>query len=93
MYEYENVYYKSRTITDIRPVFSTEIDSVEAALIIHTLRIHYHIGAAHKDFYVALDTNDLQQLIDVLERAKVKAEKLKAMLAASNTPHFESPQR
>lgn len=93
MYEYENVYYKSRTITDIRPVFNTDIDSVDAALIIHNLRIHYHKGEIHGDFYVALDTSDLQQLIDVLERAKVKAEKLQAMLAASNTPHFESVQK
>ena len=93
MYEYKNVYYKSRVITDIRPVFSSEIDSIEAALIIHNLRIHYHINGNHEDFYVALDTNDLQQLIDVLERAKVKAEKLKGMLAASNTSYLESVQR
>lgn len=93
MYEYKNVYYKSRAITDIRPIFSTTIDSVEAALILHSLRIHYHKAGIHEDFYVALDTSDLQQLIDVLERAKVKAEKLKVMLAASNTPYLESVER
>ncbi len=92
MYEYENVYYRSRVLTDVRPVFGADSDSVDinAALIIHNLRVHYHIGGEHKDFFVALDTKDLQQLIDVLERAKVKAAKLKAMLAASETPCVES---
>lgn len=93
MYEYENIYYKSRAVTDVRPVFSIDIDTIEAALIIHNLRIHYHKSGAHQDFYVALDTEDLQQLIDVLNRAKIKAEKLKGMLAASNTPHLESVQK
>jgi hypothetical protein len=93
MYEYDNIYYRGRVITDIRPVFNNEADAINAALIIHSLRIHYHVGDTHQDFFVALDTNDLQQLIDVLERSKAKAEKLKTLLDNANISYFNSPER
>jgi hypothetical protein len=93
MYEYGNVYYRARILTDIRPIFGDSPDSIEAAVVIHNLRIHYHEGDVHKDFFVALDTQDIQKLIDVLQRAKTKAESLKTLLAKTNIPYIEPEER
>jgi|SRR5918911_45064 hypothetical protein len=89
MLEYDNIFYKARVLTDVRPVFGEDAAETRAWMIIHNLRIHYHEGEDHKDFFVALDVKDIQKLIDSLERAKVKAETLKSVLAATNTPYIE----
>ncbi|MCA1567032.1 MAG: hypothetical protein LC803_15555 [Acidobacteria bacterium] len=87
--EHDNIFYRARVLTDIRPVFGVAPDAVQAAVIVHNLMIHHHQGENHKDFYVTLDTQDVQILIDILERAKVKAESLKSLLATSNIPYIE----
>jgi len=89
MLEHDIVFYRARVLTDIRPVFGATIGAPQAAVITHSLRIHYHQGEDHKDFFVMLDTQDVQTLIDVLERAKVKAENLKGVLATANIPYIE----
>jgi hypothetical protein len=88
-YDYGGVFSKARVSTDIRPVFGTDTKTPRAAAIIHNLRIHYHHDDEHKDFFVAIDTQDIQKFIDVLERAKEKAESLKVMIAAANVPYIE----
>lgn len=87
--EHDNIFYRARVLTDIRPVFGVAPNAIQAAVIVHNLRIHHHQEENHKDFYVTLDTQDVQTLIDILERAKVKAESLKSLLATSNIPYIE----
>ncbi len=89
MFEHDNIFTKARVLTDIRPVFGANTEVTQAAMIIHNLRIHYHRGEDHKDFFVAMDTQDVQKLINTLERAKKKAESLKSVLAAANIPYIE----
>jgi hypothetical protein len=89
MYEYDHIFYKARVLTDVRPVFGEGAAEAQALMIIHNLRIHYHQGDVHQDFFVALDSKDIQKLIDLLERAKAKAETLKSMLASTNIPYIE----
>jgi hypothetical protein len=89
MFEYDHIFYKSRVLTDIRPVFGESTRDAKAFMVIHNLRIHYHEGEAHKDFFVALDTKDIQKLTDTLERAKAKADTLKSILASANIPYIE----
>ncbi len=76
-------------LTDIRPVFGVRPEAPQAAVIVHNLRIHYHQGGAHRDFLVTMDSQDIQDLIDTLERAKVKAENLKVVLATAGIPDIE----
>lgn len=91
MYEYDNVYTSAKILSDVRPIFNGDLSSIDAGLIIHTLRIHYHTDqATHKDFYVAMDNQDLDQLIDVLTRAKLKAEKLRSTLTSAGIPHLDT---
>jgi len=90
LYENDNVYYKSRVLTDIRPVFGEDPSDAQVMMLIHTLRIHYHKGEQHNDFFIALDSKDVQDLIRVLERAKAKAEALKALLDRAQISYIEA---
>ena len=81
----ESSYCRARIITDIRPVFGSDVSqSPKAILVAHTLRITYHHGSQGRlqDLFVTLRANDLDQLGDLIERAKLKAESLHALAAA-----------
>lgn len=74
----------ARMFTDARPIFDNDVSSPPVGVVVfHTLQIEYREGAASKTFYVAMDTTDVQILIDVLERAKTKAETIKSSFAAT----------
>ncbi len=84
--EYGNVFLQSRIVTDIRPVFGINPnDAPEAGIIIHNLHIHYQDDSegAHKDFYIALDSNDIKNLKAALIRAEAK-EKAKRVSKQTN---------
>jgi hypothetical protein len=87
--DYVNLFYGSRVSTDIRPVFKGDEISVAAVLIMHTLKIHYHSGEEHKDFFIALDDKDVQELINSLERAKAKGKSLETLIEAANIPYID----
>lgn len=85
--EYERIFSDSRIITDIRPVFDSETEKkVEGAILIHTLKIQYKDAEATKEFYVALDSDDLDNLheqviiavnnrnslVNILKRAEIE---------------------
>lgn len=79
-----------RILSDIRPVFGEEIEGTPlGAVIVHMLKIDYREAGRFKEFFVAMDTKDLQHLIDALMRAQSKTESLKAVLATSGTPYIE----
>ena len=79
--DYENIYVQGRILTDIRPVFKTEIkDGMGGALIVHNLRIGYVNLGSKGEFFVALDLNDLYELIEQLGRALDKENALKSLL-------------
>lgn len=71
----------ARILTDIRPLFAPDLKAAPtAALVVHTLRISYHQGSELKQFYVAMDSEDIQALKNTLDRAESKAENLHAVL-------------
>ena len=75
----------TRILTDIRPVFAgAPSQGPDAALILHTLKIHYFQGTQHQDVYLAMDRIDLDRLKDVIRRAEEKADQLKNVLAKEN---------
>ena len=75
-------------MSDIRPVFAGSPGDTAGALIIHNLNISYHNGSRHKEFYVALDSDELDELKQVIERAQKKAVSLKLLLKKSSTPYL-----
>jgi len=88
----DHVFYHARILTDIRPVFNDNGDSVDAAVIVHSLRIHYGENADHKDFYVALDTSDIQSLRQVLDRADAKAKCLQGLMKTSGVSYLDAEE-
>lgn len=88
--DHERAYCDSRILTDIRPVFGSDITvTPSASLIVHMLKIGYHEGGVHKEFYVALDTADIRELQEVLDRASEKAETLKDFIAKTDLLYLE----
>ncbi|MBG1269484.1 hypothetical protein [Nostoc sp. WHI] len=61
--EHERIFSDSRIVTDIRPVFDSETErKLEAVVLTYTLRIQYKDAEGTKEFYVALDSDDLENL-------------------------------
>jgi hypothetical protein len=80
MRDHAKVFCDGRVLTDLRPVFRSKVDQEPHAFIaVHTLRLTYHENGTHREFFVALDRNDVKQLASLLERAIKKEESLKAL--------------
>ena len=82
--DYDNVFSYARISSDIRPVFDLNAnDRPRVAVLAHSLNIHYLHESDHKDFYIALDDEDLLSLKKHVERAILKAENLKSFLKSA----------
>lgn len=89
--ERERVYCDARILTDIRPIFKEKLDEgTAAAIITHTIRIAYHEGPELKEFYVAIDGSNLDDLQNQITRAKDKQKSLKSMIERSGTGYISS---
>jgi hypothetical protein len=88
----DHLFLHARIMTDVRPVFNERGDSVDAAVIVHNLRIHYSVDSDHKDIYFAMDTNDIQSLRAALDRADVKAKCLQGLLKTSGVSYLDAEE-
>jgi hypothetical protein len=76
--DHQRVFFYARVLTDLRPVFKSEISGAPAALVaIHTLKLGYRAEGVPRDFYVALDSQDVKTLIEILQRAADKEKSLR----------------
>lgn len=89
--ENEHSLRDTRIVTDIRPVFDPENPDARprGAVILHTLKVSYRADNTVKEFFVALDTDDVRQLLEQLERADAKAGSLKSILKDAQVPHID----
>lgn len=79
--EHEHTFCSVRVITDVRPIYKDDLSlSPSEAVVIHTLKIGYHKDRDHKDFFVAMDDEDIQKLKVAIERAELKSKSAKSML-------------
>lgn len=88
---YERPFQSARVFTDLRPVFADEVtNGVVGMGVVHNLKLTY-VGPEHgfQDFYIALTTNDLRKLKDVLERADAKAAQLRQQLVVTGVRYLE----
>lgn len=85
----QHLFYSAKILTDARPVFNEAGTAIEAAVIIHNLMIHYGDASDHKNFFVNLDTNDIKELRDVLDRAEEKAKTIRALLHRSEVSYLD----
>jgi hypothetical protein len=88
--EYERVLCSVRILTDLRPVFGADAaDALVGMGIVHNLRIKYHASEGLKEFFVALDGEELQEVANIVERAKNKEKNLKAILERAGIHRIE----
>ena len=88
--EHSQTYTISRIISDVRPVFNDDVLAEPlGAVLVHMLSVVYRSAGRRENFVVALDEKDVDQLIDVLERARNKAKTLKALLDKTAIPHIK----
>lgn len=80
--DFENTFCEAKTLTDVRSVFGTNVEDKPVGFVLtHTLKIGYHDdGGRHREFFVALDEDDLSTLRDVVERAEKKAKSLRTAM-------------
>jgi hypothetical protein len=89
MTEHERVFCHARVLSDIRPVFANGLETASAGVIIHNLQLGFrHIGK-HEEIYVALDTDDIKRLKEIIERAEKKTVALESILKASGLPYLK----
>lgn len=90
--ENEHSLQEARVLTDVRPIFGPENPEAapKGAVIVHTLKISYLGDNDVKNFFVALDTKDVRDLLEQLERADAKAESLKKMLKTAGVSYLDA---
>jgi hypothetical protein len=94
LYEYEHTLHGNpRVLTDMRPVFASGPQGVEeqprGTIITHTLKLSYHERRRTKDIFVTLDVDQVNQLIEALQRANSIGEQLRAYLEGTDLPYID----
>jgi hypothetical protein len=79
--EHSNVLLDIRVISDVRPLFPDGPETALGAMLVHSLKLSYLHNGDSREFYVALDDNDLASLQKVISRAETKAKALKSIIA------------
>lgn len=84
MSEHQNVFVDGRILTDLRPIFSEEIEEDKpVTTVIHNLRVTYFSDNNLKKMVFALDYEDLDKLEEIIMRAKSKEKRLKDICSES----------
>ena len=87
--DYEKVFCNAKIYSDIRPVFSSDLEEKPIMVVIHNLKITYNENNEHKETFIALDSNDLKQLKNQIQRAEEKEESLIKILKSSGFNYFD----
>ncbi len=80
-----------RILTDVRAAFATDATVPPTGMmILNTLRIGYlDDQGEHREFYVAMDSDDISNLRREIDRALTKSKTLEALLSKVNCRLFE----
>jgi len=87
--QHKTIFVSSRVITDVRPIFSEEELSPLAAVLIHNLEIQAYTDGNHASYFAAMDSTDLMQLRDVIDRAIKKEAALRKTIDQSGLSYIE----
>ena len=90
-FEQDNLFERARIITQILPIFSDDISQTpKVAMIIHQLGIHYFQDGEHKEFFLRIDEEEIDDLMKILERAKIKGNSLQKFLGTTEVQYIEN---
>lgn len=86
-YQFPRHLHRARILTDARPVFGTTVSDGPSAFIInHILQMEIHEEGKDREWFVALNSIDLEDLKAVIERALAKETSLRTLLAKTDVP-------
>lgn len=91
VYRHAHPFHSAQIISDVRPVFS-ESDDLEpiAAVVMHNLELVSHDpDNTDRSYFIALDSHDLRELKNVVDRALKKEEKLDPLIEASGLSRLD----
>jgi hypothetical protein len=89
--DFERILTHSRILTDARPVYGQDPAGKPLAMIItHTLKLTYSKDDESTELYLALDSEDITDLKQVLNRAEAKAKSLAKALTTADIPVLRS---
>ncbi|MFC7503100.1 hypothetical protein ACOACQ_19235 [Nocardioides sp. CPCC 206347] len=87
---FERLIHLSRVITDIRPVFGADPAAGPlGSVLVHTLRLDFYAEGKLRSLSFALESDDIRQMIETLERAEAKAAALGDLLEAAGIAEFD----
>ncbi len=92
VYEQDHIVHGDfRVLTDMRPVFSSGHagPSMRGAMVTYTLKFEYHDGSELRELFASLNARQVDQLAEVLERAKLKATEIEQFLQDSPVRYVE----
>ena len=76
----------------MRPLFTDDAQSVDGAIVAHTLRLRYDSAGVDHELSLALDNSDLHRLIEDCERALLKEQTAQDKLCKpASIPSMPSP--
>jgi hypothetical protein len=85
-YDHERTFHGAKILTDLRPVFGSNVDDAPEALVLtHTLKVGYHrSGQKLQEAFFVMDEGDLEDLKKAVARAESKAKSIRSALAKTS---------
>jgi hypothetical protein len=68
-YDYANLLQEARIVTDIRPIFDRDVTEMEGAVVSFTLRLQYDSTDGNHGMSIAMNLDDVQELVEECNRA------------------------
>lgn len=88
--EHANVLVNARILTDLRPVFLDGPESLRGAVVVHTLKLTcVQASSDAREFFFALDDDDLAILQKTIIRAEAKSRTLRAFTEKAGLPTID----
>lgn len=86
--EHERVVHTQRILTDLRPVFADPATEPLGVIVTHMLRIEAVVDGQVRATTFALDSSDLKELRELLDRAQAKQSSLDILMERASLPRF-----
>ena len=87
---HQRVFNRCQIVTDIRPLFLEDVsEAPSVTLIVHSLILTYIENGEKKEFFIALDNEDLAKIQAQVTRAQGKVDSLKPVLSALSPLYLE----
>lgn len=79
-FDYQNLHQSIKILTDIRPVYNEDGTEIIGAIASYLLRLYYQSVEGRKSLSIALDDEDVRNLLESCKRALTKADTAKRIL-------------